>query len=104
MVVAFGIPAASVVFRGWNFWYLSQLPMGRFYASYYLLATDQAEAAEQEIQLVLRDDPLNKYKAFQYRLGVCRLRADRSRTTSQRYLLWRVPRGAMDRCPTLFEP
>jgi serine/threonine-protein kinase len=44
------------------------------HASYYLLATDQPEAAEKEIELVLRDDPLNK--ALHYRLGVCRMESD----------------------------
>jgi serine/threonine-protein kinase len=44
------------------------------HASYYLLATDQAEAAEEEIEEVLKDDPLNK--ALHYRLGVCRMNSD----------------------------
>jgi serine/threonine-protein kinase len=44
------------------------------HASYYLLATDQREAAEEEIELVLRDDSLNK--KLHYRLGVCRMMSD----------------------------
>src|SRR5262245_16890855 len=36
--------------------------------------------------------------------NVVRLRGDRSRTMSQRYLLWRVPLGARGQCPTLFGP
>jgi serine/threonine-protein kinase len=44
------------------------------HASYYLLATGEAEEAEEEIEQVLRDDPLNK--ALHYRLGVCRMKAD----------------------------
>jgi serine/threonine-protein kinase len=44
------------------------------HATYHLLATDQVEAAAEEIEQVLKDDPLNK--ALHYRLGVCRMKSE----------------------------
>jgi serine/threonine-protein kinase len=41
------------------------------HASYYFLATGQAEEAAEELERALREDPLNS--ALHYKLGVCRL-------------------------------